>query len=161
LKEGDLSQDVVLRDGDSILVPTATDLTPAESTELASATFSPSTINVNVVGEVKVAGVKQLSPNTPLNSAIMASGGFIPTRANTTRLTLIRLNPDGTVSKRDIKINLAENLNSKTNPPLQNGDTVIVGRSGLAGFSDTLGTVLSPFNAITGIFSGGITNLIR
>jgi polysaccharide biosynthesis/export protein len=159
LKEGDLSQDVVLRDGDSILVPTATALTPAEATELASATFSPSTINVNVVGEVKVAGVKQLRPNTPLNSAIMAAGGFIPTRSNTTKLVLIRLNPDGTVAKRDIKINLAENLNSDNNPPLQNGDTVIVGRSGLASFSDTLGTVLSPFNAITGVFSGGLTNL--
>ncbi len=160
LKEGDLSQDVVLRDGDSIVVPTATALTPAEVTELSSATFSPSTINVNVVGEVKVAGVKQLRPNTPLNSAIMASGGFIPTRAKTSSLTLIRLNPDGTVNKRDIKINLAENLNPDTNPALQNGDTVIVGRSGLASFSDTLGTVLSPFNAITGIFSGGLTNLI-
>jgi polysaccharide biosynthesis/export protein len=159
LKEGDLSQDVVLRDGDSILVPTATALSPAEATELASATFSPSTINVNVVGEVKVAGVKQLRPNTPLNSAIMAAGGFIPTRSNTTKLVLIRLNPDGTVAKRDIKINLAENLNSSNNPPLQNGDTLIVGRSGLASFSDTLGTVLSPFNAITGVFSGGLTNL--
>ncbi|MBW4553054.1 MAG: polysaccharide biosynthesis/export family protein [Aphanocapsa sp. GSE-SYN-MK-11-07L] len=160
LRDGDLSQDVVLRDGDSILVPIATALTPAEITELSSATFSPSTINVNVVGEIKAPGVKQLRPNTPLNSAIMAAGGFIPTRANTTKLILIRLNPDGTVAKRELKINLAENLNADNNPPLQNGDTVIIGRSGIASFSDTLGTVLSPLNGITGVFTGGFTNLL-
>lgn len=152
LKEGDLSQDVQLRDGDSIIVPTATALTPAEETALASATFSPSTINVNIVGEVRRGGVISLKPQTPLNTAIMAAGGFIPTRAKTDSVTLIRLNPNGTVTKRDVKIDLAQNVNSESNPSLQNGDTVIIGRSGLAGFSDTVGAVLSPFNSITGSF---------
>jgi polysaccharide biosynthesis/export protein len=156
IKEGDVSQDVLLRDGDSIFVPTATALSPSEATTLALTTFSPTTINVNVVGEVKRPGIQQLQPNTPLNNAILAAGGFVPTRAKTGSVRMIRLNPDGTVTDREVKIDLAQGINPESNPTMQNNDVIVIGRSSLASFSDTVGAVLEPFNGITGIVSRGL-----
>jgi polysaccharide biosynthesis/export protein len=160
IKDGDLSQDVTLRDGDSIFIPEATEITPAEATRLALTTFSPSTINVNVVGEVRGPGTRQLLPNTPLNNAILSSGGFIPGRSNKTDVQLIRLNPDGTVSQRKISVDLARGIDPELNPTLQNNDVVIVGRSGLAAFSDSLSSILAPFNGITNIVTGGFGRFI-
>jgi polysaccharide export outer membrane protein len=150
IREGDLSQDIALRDGDSVVIPESTTVTAAEATQLALTTFSPATINVNVVGEVKGPGLKQLIPNTPLNNAILAAGGFVPGRANPNKVKLIRLNPDGTVTQQELKIDLAQGISQEGNPTLQNNDVIVVGRSGLASFSDTLGQVMSPFNGITG-----------
>ncbi len=149
LQGGDLRQDLPLQDGDTIVVPTATALTASETTAMAAASFSPDTITVNVVGEVSKPGAVQVPPNTPLNQAILAAGGF-NTRARRGSVDFIRLNPNGTVARRKISINLAQGLNEQNNPPLRNNDTIVVGRSGLASFSDTVGTILSP---VTGFFS--------
>ncbi|NJN20992.1 MAG: polysaccharide export protein [Leptolyngbya sp. RL_3_1] len=40
IQSGDLSQDIILQSGDTILIPTALALTPEESTQLASASFA-------------------------------------------------------------------------------------------------------------------------
>lgn len=157
LKDGDLYQDVILQAGDTVTIPTATQLSPAETTELASASFSPDSIRVNVVGEVKQPGTVQIPPNSTLNQAILAAGGFDLKRANTRIVELIRLNSDGTVSKQQIPINFAQGINDKTNPSLHNNDIVVIGRSGLAKFSDGLSSVLAPVNTLP-VFS--ILNLV-
>lgn len=144
LQEGDLRQDIALQKGDTVIIPTATALTAAEATKLATANFSPSSINVNFVGEVKNAGITKLPPNTPLNAAILAAGGFNQGRAKKSSVDLIRLNPDGTISKREVKIDLATGINEKTNPPLRNNDVIVVGRSSLTKFGDTLSTIMTP-----------------
>jgi polysaccharide export outer membrane protein len=43
---------------------------------------------------------------------------------------------------------LSQGINDKTNPPLRNNDVLVVRRSGLASFSDTLSTVLSPIGGV-------------
>ncbi|MBW4580838.1 MAG: SLBB domain-containing protein [Tildeniella nuda ZEHNDER 1965/U140] len=153
IKDGDLRQDTILQTGDTVVIPTATNLTPAEASEIASASFSPDTIRINVVGEVKQPGVVQVPPNTPLNQALLAAGGFDPRRARKKSVDLIRLNPDGTVTKREVSIDLARGINDQTNPALRNNDIIVVGRSGLTSFTDGLGTVLSPFNSIFSILN--------
>lgn len=152
LSGGDLRQDLPLQDGDTIVIPTATAMSAKEATELAAASFSPDKITVNIVGEVVKPGAVEVPPNTPLNQAVLAAGGFNKRRAKQSAVTLIRLNPDGTVSKRVIEVNLAQGLSDKNNPPLRNNDTVIIGRSSLAGISDTVGNVLSPLSGIFGLF---------
>jgi polysaccharide biosynthesis/export protein len=150
IDQGDLSQDVMLRDGDSIIIPEATAaLTPAEQTRLAMTTLAPATINVNVVGEVRVPGLKQLTPNTPFNNAIMAAGGLTPTRGNVKNVTLIRLNMDGTVTQQVIAFNPALGINAEGNPTLQNNDVIVVNRTGLARFNDNFNQLFSPFTGIT------------
>jgi polysaccharide export outer membrane protein len=147
LQEGDLSQDIALRDGDSILVPKATELNHAEATVLATANFSPASINVYVVGEVGEPGLVQVPPNTPLNQALLAAGGFNH-RASRSSVRLVRLNLDGTVSEREISVDFEHGVNEESNPALRNNDSVIVRRSGLTAFTDVLGAVLTPFSPI-------------
>jgi polysaccharide export outer membrane protein len=152
LQAGDSTQDVVLQEGDRIVVPTAPELPQEEAIEIASASFSPDTIEVNIVGEITRPGVVKVPPNTPLNQALFAAGGFT-NRARKGSVQLIRLNPNGTVTPREISIDLAHGVSDETNPPLRNNDVIIVGRSTLAGISDTLGQALSPLGAFFTIFT--------
>ncbi|MBF2020860.1 MAG: SLBB domain-containing protein [Hydrococcus sp. C42_A2020_068] len=153
LQSGDIDRDVILQDGDTIVIPTAEALNPEESESLAAASFSPATIRVNVVGEVKQPGVVEVPPNTPLNQALLAAGGFNEQRAETDKVELVRLNPNGTVTKREIELDFSSGIDDEKNPTLRNNDVVVVNRSGLASATDTLGTVLSPIGSIFGFFN--------
>lgn len=155
LRTGDVSQDLFLQQGDVITIPTATALDAGEANQLASASFAPNTIVVNVVGEVVRPGAIPVPPNTPLNQAVLAAGGF-NVRATKRTVELIRLNPNGSVEKRDVEVDLAQGINDKSNPTLRNNDVVVVRRNTLAVVGDTLGTVLSP---ITNFF--GLLNIFR
>ncbi len=152
LEAGDSRQDMPLQDGDRVVVPTATTLSPADAAILARASFSPDSIAVNVVGEVTKPGIVQLPPNTTLNQALLAAGGF-NTRAKKREVSFLRLNPNGTVDRRDIAINFDQGINEQSNPPLRNNDTIVVGKSGIAGIGDTLGTVFAPLSGFLGIFN--------
>lgn len=142
LQQGDISQDLVLQQGDTVVIPTATSATPNEIAQLTAANFSPAEVNVNIVGEVERPGTVSVSPNTTLNQAVLAAGGFT-NRARET-VELIRLNPNGTVTKRQVEIDLSEGLDAESNPLVLKDDVIIVGRNGRARFSDSVESVLSP-----------------
>ncbi|MBW4518491.1 MAG: SLBB domain-containing protein [Scytolyngbya sp. HA4215-MV1] len=152
LKAGDLDQDLILQDRDTVVIPTATELSPAEITQISAASFSPDTIRVNVVGEVMQPGVVQVPPNTPLNQVLLAAGGFNP-KAHKSSVKLIRLNQNGTVTERTISVNFERSLNDKNNPALRNDDVVVVKRSGLTVLTDSLGFAINPINSFLSIFS--------
>ena len=161
LTTGDIQNDITLRHGDAINIPTATALTPQELTQLSAANFSPDTIRVTVAGEVTAPDTVEIPPNAPLNQALLAAGGFDPGRANTREVKLIRLNPDGTVSQRIVPVAFDQGINEETNPSLRNNDVVLVGRSGSATFSDIvggvfgpLGGILSPFRLLVDVLDG-------
>lgn len=149
--QGDFRQDAILQEGDTIVIPTATALSPEEASALGSASFAPDTIQVNVVGEVKNPGPVALTPNSTLNQAILAAGGYTP-RASSNSIDFIRLNPDGTVSRQELEIDLGEGLATANNPVLQNNDVIVVGRSGLAETSDTLEQILEPLGNAFSLF---------
>jgi polysaccharide biosynthesis/export protein len=151
LKTGDSLQDLPLQDGDTVQIPTATALSNTDISELATASFSPDKINVNVVGEVERPGALALQPNSPLNQAILAAGGFNG-KAKKAAVTLIRVNPNGSVSKRDVSIDFAQGVSDDRNPPLRNNDIVVVRKTGLAKFLDGAGAFLGPFTGITNFF---------
>jgi polysaccharide export outer membrane protein len=153
LDEGNLDKDVILKNGDVITVPQAEKLSPEEFEAIATANFSPRTITVNVVGEVRGAGAKQLPPNTTLNQAILAAGSFDPLRADTASVNLIRMNPDGTVTKMNIDPDFSLNISSERNPTLRNNDVILVNTNGLTATTDTLKTLFSPIGALLG---GGV-----
>ncbi len=155
LQGGDITQDTVLQNGDTIIVPTATTLTPGEATALAEARFAPSTIKVSIVGEVVRPGAVEVPPNTPLNQAILTAGGFKDDRANQT-VQLIRLNPDGTVSRQDFAADFAQGINTQNNPILQNQDIIVVSRNTSANILDVLSSLLNPFSGL-----GSLLNIFR
>jgi polysaccharide export outer membrane protein len=150
LKGGQVTENVILQSGDTIVVPRAEQVNPSEAEALASASFSPETIRVNVIGEAERTGTLELPANTPLNQAILAAGGF-NTRADKGDVELVRLNANGTVTRREIDVNLDEGIDQQSNPILRNNDVIVVERSTLASVSDTVGTVLEP---VTQIFQG-------
>jgi polysaccharide biosynthesis/export protein len=164
LTSGDVSQDVILQAGDTIAIPTARELDPTEVAALASASFSPDVIQVNIVGEVRRPGIIQVSPNTPLNQALLAAGGFNPIRAKQGSVVLVRLNPNGTVSRERIPIDFEQGIDPEVNPVLRNNDVVVVSRSIVTTIADTAGEILRPvgnffsFINFFSIFQGSESN---
>ena len=149
---GDVNQDAILQDGDTIFIATATEVNRAEATQLATTTLSPSRIQIGVVGEVKRPGPVDVQPNSSLNQGLLAAGGFNDARASRQTVDLVRLNPDGSVTKREVKVDLAAGINENTNPILRNNDVIIVYRNGITKTTETLGTIISPFGSLLGIF---------
>ncbi|MEH1794574.1 SLBB domain-containing protein [Nostoc sp.] len=153
LQSGDANQDIIVQDGDTIVIPTATEINPAEATQLATTTLSPTRIQVGVVGEVKKPGLTDVQPNSSLNQAILAAGGFNDARASSSAVDLIRLNPNGSVTKRIVKIDFSAGINEQTNPILRNNDVVVVNRSGAAKTGDTVNTITGPLGIILNLLN--------
>ena len=154
LRTGELSQDVALRDRDTLVIPKAENLSSDEALLNGSASFSPATIKVNVVGEVHTPGPVEVAPNTSLNQALLSAGGFDVRRARRSRVELVRLNPDGTVVKRTVPIDFAAGINEETNPALREGDTIMVGRSGITSVKDSVGDAFGGFDGLLGRIIG-------
>ncbi|MCC0178372.1 SLBB domain-containing protein [Waterburya agarophytonicola K14] len=150
---GDTDQDIILQDGDKIVIAKADKITSADSQTIAAGTISPGEISVNVVGEVVNPGPVNVQPNTPLNQAILAAGGFDSQRANSKEVELVSLKPNGTVEKRKIKVDLGAEVNDETNPVLNRNDVVVVGRSGSTKTFDGVGKVTSPLGGLFGLFN--------
>lgn len=146
---GDLSQDITLRDGDSVVIP-KTRIDPSEVAELVAANLSPDKIQIGVIGEVKKPGILEVPPNTSLNQALFAAGGFDARRARRGSVRLLRLNPDGTATDRRINIDFESGINEQTNPLLRPNDVVLVSRSGIASFGDSMETILGPLARMIG-----------
>ncbi|MEM9535665.1 MAG: polysaccharide biosynthesis/export family protein [Cyanobacteria bacterium P01_E01_bin.45] len=160
LMQGDgVAADPVVFDGDTIFIPTASeDIPDDEVFLLSSSNLSPETIDIIIVGEVNTPGPVQVPANTPLNQALFVGGDFLRPRANTNQVGLIRLNPNGTVLRQEVPVDLAADVNNESNPTLQDNDILIVGKSGLATFTDGLNTVVSPIEPVVPVF--GIINTI-
>ncbi len=156
VQAGDIAQDITLRDGDTIMIPTASKVDLNESVRLGRVNFAPDKMNVQVVGEVVTPGSVSLPPNTALNQAILTAGGFKNGRARPTAVELIRLNPDGTVKRQTISVNFAAQPNEVANPLLQPNDVIVVKRSTAAGIADAigaLGPVFSPFSFLSNLIN--------
>jgi polysaccharide biosynthesis/export protein len=151
LTTGDQQQDLLLQDRDTIVVPTAKTLPPQEAATLAAASFSPDKIRVSVVGEVERPGILELPPNTPLNKAVIAAGGF-NRRADQDLVEFVRLNPDGTLTQKNLPFSLAQGIDETKNPALRNEDVIVVKRSRYSGVVDEAGNVFNPLGAIVNVF---------
>lgn len=64
---------------------------------------------------------------------------------------MVRLNPDGSVTKRQVKVDFKAGINEDTNPILRNNDVVVVYQSGGAKAGDTAGLVINPLGGLLGI----------
>lgn len=137
----------LLYDGDSISIPRAENLTEPELLAVASSTFAPDTITVNVVGEVIRPGTQNVKANSPLSGALLSAGG-LTRRASESNVRLLRLLPSGAIKQADIHFNPAAPLGSPQNPPLQQGDVVVVDRHRWAKATDSLTDAVQPIGPI-------------
>lgn len=152
LTSGDITEDIALQEGDTIVVPKAEALPASEVSELAAASFAPDSITINVVGEVSNPGRVEVAPNTPISQGVLAAGGF-SRRASTSTVDLIRLNENGSATRSTVEIDFAEGIDASSNPLLRNNDIILVRRSGAASFSDTLDSVVNPLARAFSLFS--------
>ncbi|WP_287248466.1 MULTISPECIES: SLBB domain-containing protein [unclassified Moorena] len=154
LQDGDLSQDLALQKGDTVIIPTATEITAVEAAQIASTNLSPDVIRVNVAGEVKQPGTVEMPSNTTLNEALLSVGGFNE-RAEKI-VELIRFNPDGSLTRREIEVNFKQGIDPQTNPLLSQNDIIIAGRSSYTQITDTISNILEPilkiFNPLRSLF---------
>jgi polysaccharide export outer membrane protein len=119
---------------------------------VASSTFAPDTIRVNVVGEVERPGSQNVKANSPLSEAILSAGG-LTRRANPSTLQLLRLEPNGSIKKATIGFDSAAPLGSKSNPPLHQGDVLVVERHGWAKGNDSLRSAVEPIGPLLNALS--------
>ncbi len=145
--EGDHSQNLYLFDGDVIRLNKATEISPY-AMKIARANLSPSAINVRVIGQVKDPGLISLSANTPLVQAVLSAGGPLDWKANKGNIILMRVEDNGTVSKKRYRINFNANVSDKKNPPLKDRDIVYVKSSGLNKLSSGLRAITDPISPI-------------
>ena len=150
LRTGDKRQNPYLFDGDTILVGKA-DNPPDKVIEFGAANFSPATIKVMMVGEVKSPGLITIPANTPLNKAVLMAGGANQWRGRTTGVELIRVNRNGSVTREMFDLDFSQPVSNLRNPPLRDGDSVVVSRSLYARASDALSAVATPINSLVNV----------
>ncbi|MEX1322623.1 MAG: SLBB domain-containing protein [Synechococcaceae cyanobacterium] len=153
ITEGDLRQNPLLFDGDVIRLRRASEAIEPLATELGATTLAPQDITVNVVGEVKSPGAVSVPANTPLMKAILAAGDVSTWRAKTSNIELVRLNRNGTVTRRSYKLDYNLPVSPESNPPLVAGDTIIVNRSRYAVSSDAINAVAQPLSGLVNVLT--------
>jgi polysaccharide export outer membrane protein len=153
LQQGDKRQNPFLFDGDTLLISRAPAPPPDEVLELAATNLSPQSIQVNVVGEVKSPGRINLRAGTPLIQGILAAGGPNQLRANRGNVELVRINRNGTATLRRYALDLSQGVSGPRNPPLRDGDSVIVNRSVLATGADAITAVTSPLTGLVNVLA--------
>ena len=149
---GNQSQNPYLFDGDIIKVEKAKNL-DEDILSIASTSFSPSVINVNFIGEVKRPGNLKLKPNKTLIDGILAAGGPTDSRSNYSNVEILRINRNGTASRKKYRIDLSQNYSEKNNPILNDGDSVWIKRNSFAKATDTIGIISSPLRDLVSIWS--------
>ncbi|NEQ52909.1 MAG: polysaccharide export protein, partial [Leptolyngbya sp. SIO3F4] len=137
---------LMLRDGDSIIVPR---LSPEESldrTLIARSTIAPGTIRVKVVGEVNSPGEVQVTPDSTLSSAIATAGG--PTDdAKLSKVAFIRMDESENVTTQELDLrNLTDTVQ------VQDGDVIIVPKTGVSTGLDFAARLLNPLRFFTDIW---------
>ena len=147
LKEGGFAPNPLIYDGDSIRVHKAKTATNLDLLTASASTFAPAAINVQVVGEVLSPGVVQIGSNAPLSSAILASGG-VTRRGSVKRVNLIRIDRKGRPTVKQLRYEPNAVLSSANNPPLRNGDVVVVDRNTFTKVTDTMTDAMLPFEPV-------------
>jgi len=157
LQNGGPSINPLLYDGDSIVIARSESISESELLKVASSTFAPDTISVNVVGEVERPGPQNIKANSPLSQALLSAGG-LTRRASATTVKLLRLEANGSIRQATVSFNPEAPMGTLQNPPLQQGDVVVVDRNGWTKATDSLRSAVEPIGPI--INAGSLFRLL-
>ncbi|AGY58648.1 SLBB domain-containing protein [Gloeobacter kilaueensis] len=152
LQSGDFSQDLSLTDGDTVKVARLEEGDAAGeqmAATLATTTFAPETVKVQVAGEVKKPGLVNADPRSSLLNTIYEAGGPT-TEADLSSVNVARMMPSGKLQRLHVDVSaIAE---GKVAFQVRNGDIVFIGRQGSRQFADDIRAFLGPI--------GGLLNLV-
>jgi len=141
-----LSEDLRLRDGDLVFVPTLSEGDTLDSRLLARSSLSPDTVRVRVVGEVTRPGEVAVAPDSSLSGAVAIAGG--PTGdAKLDEVAFIRMNDQGQVEQQVIDLsNLVDDYQ------VQDGDVIVVAKTGTSSVLDFAQRLLGPLGFLFRFF---------
>lgn len=157
MRSGDFSRDYTLNDGDTVKVPLV-DVSDVATTEMIDGTqissLAPQQLQVQVVGEVKTAGVVNLSArNSTVLNALGLAGG--PTNeADYNNIVVARLDRTGKVERTPLDLNKLADGREKFQ--MRNGDVVLVGRRGISQFGQDVGAILNPIGNVLRLLTFGM-----
>ncbi len=93
----------------------------------------------------------------PVEESIeVASANFSPQVINdnvTGEVNLIRNNRNGSATRQRFRLDLSQGASNEKNPPLRDGDTIVVHHSGLAKGSDAIGAVSEPVSGLVNLWA--------
>lgn len=153
LKNGGHAPNPLIYDGDSVRVVRADSPTTTDLIAGSISNFSPALIQVAVIGEVKSPGSIQVPPNSPLATAVLKAGGIEPIRGSIARVAVIRTERDGSTSVKKMTYSPDALLSNPNNPPLRQGDIVVVDRNVRTQITDGMNAALEPLNPIVNAMS--------
>ena len=140
---GNIVDNPLIYDGDNIFVALASDIEIEDSLKISSSNLASPTITVNVIGEVPNPGPQKIKTNSPLSQAILSSGG-ITRRGKRNNVELIRMNPNGSISVDRFNFKYQQNSDLEINPPLIDGDIIVINRSNWTKFNDGFKDIVQP-----------------
>ena len=154
LLEGDQTQNIRLFDGDHIIVKKSKNILRDQVLAINKTNISPEFITVYVTGNLDgKKGAVEVKRGTSLTQAIASNGGK---KIMTGNVEFIRFKNDGTTQKRSFRYNANAQINTASNPVLNDGDIIHVRKTILGRTTEILGEISSP------ILSGyGLINLIN
>ena len=150
---GNQFQNPILFDGDTIIVGRTSEPIPDEVIRIGRTNLAKP-INVTILGEVKSPGSVGLPANTPLMEALFRAGGLKKWRANKNYIEIRRFNDNGTITRQVFTYKEDANVSNGFNPPLRNGDTIIVNRSFYGETLDAINDIAVPLGVINNL--GGL-----
>ena len=134
-------------DQDIIEIVKVENINAENQLKISRSNFSPATINVIVVGEVKSPGTKQVRSSSPLSEAIFSAGGLTKD-AKKTNLALYRLNDNGTIELKKIEYSPLLKAGTENNPTLKDRDVLLIGKNALAKFNSGLDNIVDPISPL-------------
>ena len=153
LKNGGHAPNPLIYDGDSVRVVRANSQTTTDLIAGSVSNFSPALIQVAVIGEVRSPGALKVPPNSPLAAAILKAGGIEPVRGSLARVAVIRTERDGSTSVKKVTYSPDALLSNPNNPPLRQGDIVVVDRNVRTQITDGMNAALEPLDPIVDAMS--------
>ena len=143
----DISQNIRLFDGDTIMIPRSDTTAPKQISKAIKSNLNPKFINIFIQGRVNSPGLVKVSKTTSLNEALIIGGGA---KAIKGPVVFLRYLNNGEIDRRKFKLKTKAKRGSFNNPYLQAGDVIFVGKNSLTLANEVITEVTNPFQ---GIFS--------
>ena len=143
LNNGDFSQNYYVFDGDLVTIEKAKAINKKQRNLISKSNLSPSTITINLVGELVKPGLHKVKANTIPIEAILAAGGLTD-NANRKDIRLIRLNSNGTLSTKKYSYKDLIESTDRSNLLLDR-DVIVVKSTALSKFRKNFMDISDPF----------------
>ena len=150
LNDGDQSQNIELRDGDSIIINKSDQPIFEQFLSINKTNISPENIRIYINGNIQKPGSMTLPQNSSLYEAIAAAGGE---KIYPGKIEFLRFNEKGRTEKRILPFNRSIPKGSKGNPLLADGDIIIVKKNIFGTLTTSINTIGSPIINAYGLYN--------